>query len=125
MRTRFFSLLGAILLVVTSPLGAETIGPRISITVLPTTITQDFNGLPASGSATWTNNVTLTGWYHARTGSGTSIVANDGSNPAGGFYSFGTGTNSESTLGSIGSNNAAVGKSGTIAAFPVLTRLDN
>jgi hypothetical protein len=85
------------------------VGPNVSITTLPTTITQDFNILPASGSATWTNNSTLPGWYHARTGTGTTIVANDGSSNAGNLYAYGTGTNIDRALGSIGSGNAAVG----------------
>ena len=85
------------------------VGPNISITTLPTTITQDFNTLISSGSATWTNNSTLTGWYHARTGTGTTIVANDGSNNAGNFYSYGTGTNIERALGSVGSGGASAG----------------
>ena len=65
--------------------------------------------MPASGSATWTNNSTLPGWYHARTGTGTTIVANDGSSNAGNLYSYGTGTATDRALGSIGSTNAAVG----------------
>src|SRR6476646_4144721 len=102
---------GAILIAAIPSLWATPPGirPRISITTLPTTITQDFNGLPASGSATWTNNVTLVGWYHARTGTGTTIVANDGTNAGGGLYSFGTGTNGDRALGSIGSGNATAG----------------
>jgi predicted extracellular nuclease len=82
------------------------VGPDISITILPTTITQDFNTLPSAGSVTWTNNSTLTGWYHARTGSGTTIVANDGASTTGNLYSYGTGTNPERSLGSVGSGTA-------------------
>jgi hypothetical protein len=60
-------------------------------------------------SATWTNNSTIPGWYHARTGTGTTIVANDGSSNAGNLYSYGTGTATDRALGSVGSGNTAVG----------------
>jgi uncharacterized protein len=83
--------------------------PNLSVTTLGTSITQNFNMLPASGSATWTNDSTLPGWYHARTGTGTTIVANDGSSNAGNLYSYGTGTNTDRALGSLGSGNAAIG----------------
>ncbi len=106
MKPRIFYLLGALLLIAVSAASSARnrgdVGPDISITTLPTTITQDFNTLISSGSATWTNNSTLTGWYHARTGTGTTIVANDGSSNAGNLYSYGTGTNTERALGSIG-----------------------
>ena len=81
----------------------------VTVTTLGTPHTQDFNTLPASGSATWTNDSTIPGWFHARTGTGTTIVANDGSSTAGNLYSYGTGTNTDRALGSIGSGNAAVG----------------
>ena len=80
----------------------------LPITTLGVPITQNFDTLPASGSATFTNDVTIPGWYSARTGTGTTIVANDGTNSAGNLYSFGTGTNTDRALGSIGSTNAAV-----------------
>lgn len=80
-----------------------------SITALGVPLTENFDTLPASGSATWTNNSTIPGWYHARTGTGTTIVANDGSSNAGNLYSYGTGTNTDRALGSLGSGNAAVG----------------
>src|SRR5262249_1281978 len=58
---------------------------------------------------TWTNNSTIPGWYHARTGNGTTIVANDGASNAGNLYSYGTGTSTDRALGSIGSSNVAAG----------------
>ncbi len=82
---------------------------QVSLTTLGTPYTQSFDTLPASGSATWTNNSTIPGWFHARTGTGTTIVANDGSSNAGNFYSYGTGTATERALGSVGSGNAAIG----------------
>jgi len=82
---------------------------QVSLTSLGTPHTQNFDALPVSGSATWTNNSTIPGWFHARTGTGTTVVANNGSNNAGNLYSYGTGTATERALGSVGSGNAAVG----------------
>src|SRR6478752_7197288 len=82
---------------------------QVALTTLGTTYTQNFDTLPSSGSITWSNNVTLTGWYHARTGSGTSLVADIGSSNAGNFYSYGAASSSDRALGSVGSSNAAVG----------------
>jgi uncharacterized repeat protein (TIGR01451 family) len=81
----------------------------ISLTTLGTPYTQNFDTLPASGSATWTNDTTIAGWYHARTGTGTTIVANDGSGVGGNLYSYGTGTATDRALGSLGSGGAAAG----------------
>jgi len=81
----------------------------LSVTTLGVPITQSFDTLPASGSTTWTNDSTLPGWYHARTGTGTTIVANNGSSNAGNLYSYGTGTATDRALGSLGSGNAAIG----------------
>ncbi|HEX6186225.1 MAG TPA: hypothetical protein VFZ44_20215 [Pyrinomonadaceae bacterium] len=86
--------------------------PRVAAQVTPTLgvpYTQNFDTLPASGSATWTNNSTIPGWFHARTGTGTTIVANNGSSNAGNLYSYGTGTATDRALGSVGSGNAAIG----------------
>ena len=82
---------------------------QISITTLGTPYTQNFDTLPASGSATWTNNSTIPGWFHQRTGTGTTIVANDGASNGGNLYSYGTGTATDRALGSLGSGNAAIG----------------
>lgn len=70
---------------------------------------QNFDSLINSGSATWVDDTTIPGWYTARTGTGTSIVASTGSNNAGNLYSFGLAGNSDRALGSIGSGNAAAG----------------
>jgi uncharacterized repeat protein (TIGR01451 family) len=82
---------------------------QVSLTALDTAYTQNFDTLPTSGSATWTNNSTIPGWYSVRTGTGTTIVANDGSSNAGNLYSYGTGTATDRALGTIGSANAAAG----------------
>jgi len=82
---------------------------QVSLTTLGTPYTQSFDTLPASGSATWTNNSTIPGWFHARTGTGTTLVANDGTSNAGNLYSYGTGTATDRALGSLGTGNAAIG----------------
>src|SRR5438876_10420471 len=82
---------------------------QVSLTTLGNAYTQNFDTLPASGSATWTNDSTIPGWFHARTGTGTTIVANDGSSNAGNLYSYGTGTATDRALGSVGSGGATAG----------------
>jgi uncharacterized repeat protein (TIGR01451 family) len=82
---------------------------QVALTTLDAPYTQSFDALPASGSATWTNDSTIPGWYTARTGTGTTIVAGDGGSNAGNLYSFGTGTATDRALGSLGSGNAAIG----------------
>ena len=67
------------------------------------TYTQNFNGLITSSSATWTDDSTLTSWYAQRSGTGITIVANDGASNSGALYSYGTGTNTDRALGSVGS----------------------
>ncbi|MCZ7556387.1 MAG: T9SS type A sorting domain-containing protein [Bacteroidia bacterium] len=78
-------------------------------TALNTAYTQNFNTLNTSGSVSWVNNSTITAWHHARTGTGDLIVAGNGSSNSGALYSFGTGTDADRALGSVGSGNAAVG----------------
>jgi predicted extracellular nuclease len=81
----------------------------VNLTATETPYTQDFNTLVTTASGTWTNNSTIPGWYHARTGTGATIVANNGGSNAGNLYSYGTGTATDRALGSVGSSNAAVG----------------
>ena len=88
---------------------ASPASAQVSLSTLDTPYTQNFDALPASGSATWTSNSTILGWYQARTGTGTTIVANDGSSNAGNLYSYGTGTATDRALGSVGSGNVAAG----------------
>lgn len=82
---------------------------QVVLTTPGTSYTQNFDTLPASGSGTWSNNTTLLGWYHARTGTGTTVVADTGASNAGNLYSYGASGNSDRALGSVGSGNAAVG----------------
>ncbi len=79
------------------------------ITALNTPVTDNFDTLPSSGSPAWLNNSTIVGWYHARSGSGTTIVADAGSGVACALYSYGLTNNSDRALGSLGSGNAAAG----------------
>ncbi|HEX7275795.1 MAG TPA: hypothetical protein VF244_00330 [Acidimicrobiales bacterium] len=87
---------------------AAALGP-VTLSTFGTAYTQDFNTLVASGSATWLNDSTILGWFHARTGNGTSIAASNGGSATGSLYSFGTGTGPDRALGSVGSGNIAVG----------------
>lgn len=82
---------------------------QVSITALDVPYTQNFDALPASGTATWVNDSTLPGWFHARSGSGTTIVADTGVSNGGNLYSFGASGDGDRALGSIGSGNAAAG----------------
>jgi len=70
---------------------------------------QDFDDLINSSSSTWTDNSTISNWYSQRTGTGTSIVANDGGANGGNLYSYGTGTSSDRALGTVGSGNSTAG----------------
>ncbi|RPJ17006.1 MAG: hypothetical protein EHM33_33355, partial [Chloroflexi bacterium] len=97
------------LLLMALPMQSALAAGPVSLTTLGTAYTQNFDSLPSSGSATWTNDSTIPGWFHARTGTGTTIVANNGSSTAGALYSYGTGTDTDRALGSIGSGNAAAG----------------
>ncbi len=82
---------------------------QINISTTSGSYSQDFNSLINTGTATWTDNSTISNWYAQRTGTGTNIAANDGSNTAGNLYSYGTGTASDRALGSVGSGNPAAG----------------
>lgn len=90
-------------------LAASPVAAQVALTALDQAYTQSFDTLPASGSATWVNNATVPGWFHARTGTGTTIVADTGASNAGNLYSYGASGNSDRALGSLGSGNAAVG----------------
>ncbi len=103
---QFLQRIALVAVALCTPLAAQA---QVSLTTPGAPVTINFDTLPASGSATWTNNSTVPGWFHARTGTGTTIVANSGSSNAGNLYSYGTGTATDRALGSLGSGNAAVG----------------
>ena len=70
--------------------------------------TQSFDTLINTGSIAFVDDSTLPGWYAARTGT-VNLVAGDGSSTTGNLYSFGTGTQPDRALGSVGS-----GATGTV-----------
>jgi hypothetical protein len=81
------------------------------ITLTGTSYTQDFNGLPNTGTTNaWVNNSTLLGWYAERgagTTAGTSIatvLASTGSSTTGALYSFGSTSANDRAMGSTCSN---------------------
>lgn len=103
---------------------AATAGAQVPYSVINSAYSQNFDTLPASGSVNaWTNNTTLLGWYAYNSLPGntqslgardplgtagiwnttTNIRAGDGSSNAGALWSFGTGTDAERALGSLGS----------------------
>ncbi len=86
-------------------LAAGSAGAQISLTTLGTPVTQNFDTLATSGTTNaWTDNSVIPGWYAAQTAGTLSVYrASDGTSNAGGIHSFGTGTNAERALGSIGS----------------------
>src|SRR2546428_10757168 len=71
--------------------------------------TQNFNTLITTGSAAWVDNSTIPNWYSQRTGTGTTIVADAGTSVTGNLFSYGTGTNTDRAIGTIGSGNATAG----------------
>src|SRR5690242_15440436 len=88
--------------------GAFAFAPRTdaqaSLPSLGTPYTQNFDTLIFTGTATWADNATITGWYAQRTGSGTTIVASDGGSNAGNLYSYGSTSSQERALGTLGSS---------------------
>lgn len=63
---------------------------------------QNFNSL-GTGNVTWSNNSTLTGWYLFGTGntSLSSVLANDGSSSSAFFANYGTTSAADRSLGAI------------------------
>jgi uncharacterized repeat protein (TIGR01451 family) len=88
---------------------AASASAQVGLTALDTPYAQNFDTLPTSGSAQWSNNATILGWYQARTGTGTTIVADTGASNAGNLYSYGAAGDSDRALGTIGSGGAAAG----------------
>lgn len=80
---------------------------QVSITAPGQIYTQNFDTLASSGSGTWANNSTLTGWhlFNSANMAITNYTAGTGATNAGAFYSFGTSGSSERALGGVGSNN--------------------
>ncbi|WP_333694134.1 choice-of-anchor D domain-containing protein [Flavobacterium sp.] len=79
---------------------------QFSITAGATNYTQNFNTLVNTGTGTWSNNSTLSGWY-AQTFNNSAITtcnANTGTTTAAALYSYGTNLNSDRSLGFSASN---------------------
>ena len=72
---------------------------------------QNFNALSSTTAATpaWADNSTIANWYSQRTGTGTTYAVDAGSGTAGTLYSYGSTSNSDRAIGTIGSSNAAAG----------------
>lgn len=67
---------------------------------------QNFNGLPASGTGVWESGANFfPGWTVARTIAGNAIVANTGSSNLGNLYSYGMDGVAERALGSVGTGS--------------------
>jgi hypothetical protein len=85
-----------------------SLGPAVIPTgsiALSSSYSQNFNSLINSASASWSDNQ-IPGWYAARSGTGTTIVAGSGSSNSGNLYSFGIDGSSDRALGSVGSGSA-------------------
>ena len=88
-----------------------SLGPAVIPTgsiALSSSYSQNFDGLINGGSGSWSDNQ-IPGWYAARSGTGTTIVAGSGSGTGGNLYSFGIDGSSDRALGSVGSGNASAG----------------
>ena len=83
---------------------------QVSMTVVGTnTYTQDFNSLTKTVTATWSNNLTLPGWYVQQGAKvPTVITPNNGSNNNPELFSLGDGPADDRSLGSI--STVAAGK---------------
>jgi hypothetical protein len=79
-----------------------------SVTALGSPLTDNFNNLATAGTANpWTDNVTVGGLFAQfalQPANPTVYIADAGTNNTGGIHSYGTGTNTERALGSVGSN---------------------
>jgi hypothetical protein len=79
-----------------------------NITTLDAPLTENFNTLATGGTANpWSDNSTIGGMYAqfaAVPTNPTAYIADAGGNNTGGIHSYGTGTNTERALGSVGSN---------------------
>ena len=69
--------------------------------------TQNFNTLPSTSSASWTDNSTLPGWYitDEKNGASVTIVAGTGSSNGGNTYSFGGSPSTDRSIGYLGSGS--------------------
>lgn len=95
--------------VVPALVGSVAAFGQVPLTSFPSgTYYQSFDTLAASGTTTWTDNSTISGWYVLRSVSGGSYTAGDGSSGTGAVYSYGTGSDSERALGSVASGGTGM-----------------
>ncbi|MBX3435490.1 MAG: hypothetical protein KF847_19410 [Pirellulales bacterium] len=92
----------------------------LSYSTVLSTYSQDFNSLASTGTPTWTNNSTLSGWYLFNSAGATppTYATGTGSGTAGSFYSFGTSGN-DRALGGLGSGGTYFGSpaTGAVAGY--------
>ena len=77
---------------------------QVNLTFASATYTQNFDGLPNSGTPTWTDNTTLAGWYASNASGSISTQTysiGNGSGTAGGHYSFGTTSATDRAFGNL------------------------
>ncbi len=91
---------------ITILLGCAVLQAQVNITSRTFAYTNTFNTLASSGTPTWTDNSTMTGWYAGRNNGGvntpyTAYTPGIGSATNGGLYSFGSAGNADRALGSI------------------------
>ncbi len=96
----------------------------VSYTSYGATVSQNFDTLATTGTPTWTNDVTLTGWHLFRQPAAapvaiTTYLPGTGSSGTGSFYSFGPALNSDRALGGVASGGAYFGSpaSGNVAGY--------
>ena len=108
--TRLLSLLLVLLAITVSILvrSSSAITNSGSMITLNVPLTENFNTLATGGTAnTWTDNSTIGGMYAqfaAVPTNPTTYIGDAGTSNTGGVHSYGTGTNTERALGSVGSN---------------------
>src|SRR6476620_4066226 len=72
---------------------------QVSISQL-SSYTQNFDGLTASGTGTWTDNSTVPGWYAANgSTASTAIIASAGASSTVGLKSYGSASASDRSIG--------------------------
>ncbi|MFD2245705.1 T9SS type A sorting domain-containing protein [Pontibacter ruber] len=100
--TRVLKACGAVaLFFLASP---ESTTAQVSMGRFITTYSQNFNGLPASGTGTWDDGqYYFPGWTVKRTVASSTITANSGGSNTSGLYSYGSTGTSDRALGSISS----------------------
>ena len=109
---------------IVAPQEVRASGTPVSLTMLDTAYTQDFNTLATSG----TSDVVPTGWAFVESGTAmnTTYAAGDGSSNTGNTYSFGTGATTDRAFGGLlsGSLTPTIGACFTNNTGSTITSLD-